>query len=170
MKPNAIRLAKEVLRTRRKRADGGADEWQSTGKLVNDDNSVNWGDPDRASDFFRADKEDLRRRKEADREDNLDRSDKTASIPPARTSEGRQMAEVSLPPRRPEELAREAPPSDSEATSGPVASMPLIPGATPPVEAKFGPMPPAMQATANGFSPAPYKEALTVVHSQAFAL
>ena len=109
MKPNAIRLAKEVLSSRRKRADGGTDEWQSTGKLVNDDKSVNWGDPESASDFFRADKEDLRRRKDAEAESRLDRADTTASIPPARTAEGRQMAEARVVLTKPEKPAAEAP-------------------------------------------------------------
>ena len=170
MKPNAIRLAKEVLSSRRKRADGGTDEWQSTGKLINDDDSVNWGSPDIASDFFRADKEDLRRRKEAEREDKLDRSDTTASIPPPRTAEGRQMAEARVVPTKPEEPAAEAPAPRPAAPPLSTASMPLIPGATPIVEDKFGPMPPAMQATANGFSPANYKEALTDEQRQALAL
>lgn len=166
MKPNAIRLAKEVLSSRRKRADGGTDEWQSTGKLINDDDSVNWGSPDIASDFFRADKEDLRRRKEAERD--VGGSDEVAPRP--RTAEGRQMAPATVAQKREEESAGDAPLSVPEAPPGPVARMPLIPGATPIVEDKFGPMPPAMQATANGFSPANYKEALTDEQRQALAL
>jgi len=129
MKRNAIRLAQEVLSSRRKRADGGTDEWQSTGKLINEDNSVNWGDPDSSSDFFRADKEDLRRRKEAEREDKLDRSDTTASIPPARTSEGRQMAEARVVPIKPEEPAVEAPAPVVAAAPAPApAPTPIRPG------------------------------------------
>lgn len=174
MKRNAIRLAQEVLRDRRKRADGGTDEWQSTGRLINEDDSINWGNPEVASDFFRADKEDLRRRREAEKEEKLDRSDVTGSIPPVRTSEGRQMAEAPLPTRRPAELAGEAPtPPEAPAPAAPklsTASMPLLPGATPIVEDKFGPMPPAMQAVANRYSPPEYKEALTDEQRQALAL
>ncbi|NDB69760.1 MAG: hypothetical protein EB015_17500, partial [Methylocystaceae bacterium] len=139
-----------------------------------EDDSINWGNPEVASDFFRADKEDLRRRREAEKEEKLDRSDVTGSIPPARASEGRQMAEAPLPPRRPAELAVESLGVAGAGASGGVgaspASMPLLPGATPIVEDKFGPMPPAMQAVANRYSPPEYKEALTDEQRQALAL
>ena len=120
MKPNAIRLAKEVLSSRRKRADGGTDDWQSTGKLINEDNSVNWGNPDSASDFFRADKEDLRRRKDAERD--VGGSDEVAPRP--RTAEGRQMAKARVVPTKPEEPAVEAPAPAVEAPAPVVAAAP----------------------------------------------
>lgn len=177
MKRNAIRLAQEVLRSRRKRADGGTDEWQSTGKLINEDESINWGNPDVASDFFRAAKEDLRRRQEAEREEKLDRSDVTASIPPAKTSEGRQMAQARPAPPKAEEPAPEAPapaaaPSVAPAPPEQRQPSPVMAGATPPLSSDLdrGPMPPAMQAVANRYSPRDYQEALTDEQRQALAL
>jgi Transglycosylase SLT domain len=152
MKPNAIRLAKEVLRNRRKRADGGTDDWQSTGKLINEDDSINWGDPDRPSDFFRADKEDLRRRKEAERDGGNDEP-----APPARTAEGRQMAPAPVVPRQEEESAGDAPPPRSEAPPIVQASLTTPPAAAPVAERQplqFAPMP-------GGQSPAPFNGGTT---------
>ncbi len=103
MKRDALRLAKDVLSSRRKRADGGTDEWQSTGKLVRDDKSINWGDSDSAADFFRADKEQ-RLREEAKL---VDRAEPAPA--PKRTAEGRQMAPARVAPAKAEMSAAEAP-------------------------------------------------------------
>jgi hypothetical protein len=102
MKRDALRLAKDVLSSRRKRADGGTDEWQSTGKLVREDKSINWGDRDSAADFFRADKEQRLR-------DEAKLADRAEPAPaPKRTAEGRQMAPARVAPARSEEPAVEA--------------------------------------------------------------
>jgi len=103
MKRDTLRLAKDVLSSRRKRADGGTDEWQSTGKLLNEDKSINWGDRDSPADFFRAEKE-LRLREEAKLADRAE-----PAPAPKRTAEGRQMAPARVSPARSEEPAVEAP-------------------------------------------------------------
>jgi hypothetical protein len=103
MKRDALRLAKDVLTSRRKRADGGTDDWQSTGKLLNEDKSINWGDRDSAADFFRADKEQ-RLRDEAKLESRAE-----PAPAPKRTAEGRQMAPARVAPAKAEMPAVEAP-------------------------------------------------------------
>lgn len=103
MKRDTLRLAKDVLTSRRKRADGGTDEWQSTGKLLRDDKSINWGDSDSAADFFRADKEQRLR-------DEAKLADRAEPAPaPKRTAEGRQMAPARVAPAKAEMPAVEAP-------------------------------------------------------------
>jgi len=103
MKRDALRLAKDVITSRRKRADGGTDEWQSTGKLLRDDKSINWGDSDSAADFFRADKEQRLR----DEAKLVDRAEPAPA--PKRTAEGRQMAPARVAPAKAEMSAVEAP-------------------------------------------------------------
>jgi hypothetical protein len=167
MKRNAIRLAQEVLRDRRKRADGGTDEWQSTGRLINEDDSINWGNPEVVSDFFRADKEDLRRRREAERD--VGGGDAPPSAP--KVSEGRQMAEPRVSPPKQEVADGDAPP-EPDTFRMPAQNVPVMAGATPPLSSDLdrGPLPPAMQAVANRYSPPEYKEALTDEQRQALAL
>ena len=125
MKRDTLRLAKEVLSSRRKRADGGTDDWQSTGKLVNEDKSVNWGDSDSAADFFRADKEQQRIREEAKAE---------PAPAPKRTSEGRQMAPARVAPTK---VERSALPAPAQAPARPAEGRQMAPAALP--EGRFAP-------------------------------
>lgn len=151
MKRNALRLAKEVLSSRRKRADGGTDDWQSTGKLVSDDKSINWGDTSSAADFFRADKELQRLRDEAAQETK-------AEPAPKRTAEGRQMAPARVAQPKAERTAAPAPAQAPARTAeGRQVAAPVLP------EGKFVPGAPGEESW-------DYQEPFTDEQRKAFAL
>ena len=79
-------------------ADGGPVEYLSTGeKLIGDEGKINWGDPNEARDFFRADAEMMRRRRaEEEATRKIDREAITVSSLPAPGSEEQPSASVPI--------------------------------------------------------------------------
>lgn len=78
-------------------ADGG-EVYQSTGeKLIGEEGKINWGDPNEARDFFRADAEMMRRRRaEEEAARKIDREAITVSSLPAPGSEEQPSAPVPI--------------------------------------------------------------------------
>jgi hypothetical protein len=96
-------------------ADGGPVEYLSTGeKLIGDEGKINWGDPNEARDFFRADAEMMRRRRaEEEATRKIDREAITVSSLPAPGSADQPSAPVPVAAAR-------------ESDVSPYAVLPLI--------------------------------------------
>ena len=106
---------------------GGGEVYQSTGDKLVDDGKINWGNPDEARDFFRADAEMMRRKKEEDQA-------QAEPMPVRRTNIVTDAAPVAIQaaaPAKAPEVTTEAPPKEATAYAPTATVEPVKPASNP---------------------------------------